>query len=546
MPRILPRLLKKLEETSSQKAFDHFSLDKYRFRGKSFWKPPPPNPLPSFKPSDYSQSILLTPNNPITSSRDYIRRKSLPPRANLPENAQRRKNDLFDRPRRMTDEERGWWASPYLRMLSTPLRRCLQTQQLLPSAFLVRLGVFRAPSSNPSRFFSPNSPPEAVLLPDGLEHPKFRGRRSGKGGYVLCWKDALEHSRVSGSYKRIAFNSRLPSVLDQIRHLLRLRVLQELQLVIDALRFRPRKLVDRDKPLIRRLTRVEWHHLKTTGIMPVTVTENAMAVIVLPPLNRHPVTKERPTGVMSSLPPAQDSGDPSGAEPQKFQKPALPLCTLHPTGLIDLNLIENGENSPQISKAETLSQIPLYNGVTLFPDPSQRAVLLNLLCRVLAIERNARAKSPIRVADTAVPEDLTPSSISASSSSLPTPSSASPSYNSTSYDSRSPSSSMKDAKNTEDNDNRASHAFLLYSDAHTALSADMAGVGLALWRIPMFEGMGWDKKINTKKDEADMAHKGLDEGSHDIDSRTEFSGSSWIKRYKYRSMFGDERYRVKV
>ncbi|KAJ3992329.1 hypothetical protein F5050DRAFT_1579764 [Lentinula boryana] len=506
MPRILPRLLKKLEETSSQKAFDHFSLDKYRFRGKSFWKPPPPNPLPSFKPSDYSQSILLTPNNPITCSRDYIRRKSLPPRANLPENAQRRKNDLFDRPRRMTDEERGWWASPYLRMLSTPLRRCLQTQQLLPSAFLVRLGVFRAPSSNPSRFFSPNSPPEAVLLPDGLEHPKFRGRRSGKGGYVLCWKDALEHLRVSGSYKRIAFNSRLPSVLDQIRHLLRLRVLQELQLVIDALRFRPRKLVDRDKPLIRRLTRLEWHYLKTTGTMPVTITENAMAVIVVPPLNRHPVTKERPTGVMSSLPPDKDSGDPSGAGPQKFQKPALPLCTLHPRGPIDLNLIENGENPPQVSKAETPSQIPLYNGVTLFPDPSQRAMLLNLFCRVLAIERNARARNQ-----------------------------------SFSF---SPSSS--DAKNTEDNDNRASHAFLLYSDAHTALSADMAGVGLALWRIPMFEGMGWDKKINTKKDEAEMAHKGLDEGSHDIESRTELPESPWIKRYKYRSMFGDERYRVKV
>ncbi|KAJ3917465.1 hypothetical protein F5877DRAFT_44579 [Lentinula edodes] len=501
MPRILPRLLKKLKNSHNPETFDRFSLDEHRFRGKSLWKPLPPNPFPSFKPSDHGQSILLTPGNPITSSRDYVRRKSLPPRVYIPENGQKRKRknayEVYDKPRRMTDGERDWWASPYLRMLSTPLRRCLQTQQLLPSAFLIRLGVFQAPSSQPLRLFSPTSPSQALLLPDGLEHSKFKGRRSGKAGYVLCWKDAVEHLRVSGAYKRIAFNSRIPSVLDQIRHLLRLRVLQELQLVIDALRFRPRTLVIKDRPLVRRLTRAEWHELKATGLMPATITEHAMAVIVVPPLNRHPVTKERPKGIISSLPPPEDPEDSNVS--RKFERPSLPLCTLHQT-----HTIENKSLPEDISLSHhhSHSRVPLYNGVTLFPDPTQRAALLDLLCGILAIERKARVRNQGRA--------IAPGEIL--------------------------SSEANQASNSP-----SSHAFLLYSDAHTALTADMAGVGLALWRIPLFEGMGWESK---PQGDVEASEKG---GSNfHVEDSFGSSGSPWVKRYKYRSMFGDERYRVRV
>ncbi|KAJ3877199.1 hypothetical protein F5051DRAFT_12264 [Lentinula edodes] len=527
MPRILPRLLKKLKNSHNPETFDRFSLDEHRFRGKSLWKPLSQNPFPSFKPSDHGQSILLTPGNPITSSRDYIRRKSLPPRVYIPENAQKRKKknayEVYDKPRRMTDGERDWWASPYLRMLSTPLRRCLQTQQLLPSAFLIRLGVFQAPSSQPLRLFSPTSPPEALLLPDGLEHSRFKGRRSGKAGYVLCWKDAVEHLRVSGAYKRIAFNSRIPSVLlDQIRHLLRLRVLQELQLVIDALRFRPRTLVIKDRPLVRRLTRAEWHELKATGIMPATITEHAMAVIVVPPLNRHPVTKERPKGIISSLPPPEDPEDSNVS--RKFERPSLPLCTLHQT-----HTIENKSLPEDISLSHhhSHSRVPLYNGVTLFPDPTQRAALLDLLCSILAIERKARARNQRR---TMAPKEEVLSSEANQVSNFPQSLSSIPSP--------SPASSAEDSTCV---DNRASHAFLLYSDAHTALTADMAGVGLALWRIPLFEGMGWESK---PQGDVEASEK----GGSDFHVEDSFgsSGSPWVKRYKYRSMFGDERYRVRV
>jgi hypothetical protein len=30
------------------------------------------------------------------------------------------------------------------------------------------------------------------LLPDGLESPKFRRKQSGRGSYIILWKDALD------------------------------------------------------------------------------------------------------------------------------------------------------------------------------------------------------------------------------------------------------------------------------------------------------------------------------------------------------------------
>lgn len=180
---------------------------------------------------------------------------------------------------------------------------------------------------------------------------------------------------------------------------------------------------------------------------------NAMAVIVVPPLNRHPETKERPKGSMSSLPPSEIT-------PRIFERPPLPVCTLHPTAITNEGLPED----IHLSK----SRIPLYNGVALFPNPGQRAALLAQLCRILNLERNSRRFSV-------------------------------------------------DLNTTEkifSKESRASHAFVLISDETTALTADMGGVGTALWRIAMFEGMGWNDR------------------------------STWVKRYQYSSVWGDEKYLV--
>ena len=42
-------------------------------------------------------------------------------------------------------------------------------------------------------------------------------------------------------------------------------------------------------------------------------------------------------------------------------------------------------------------------------------------------------------------------------------------------------------------DQKASHAFLLCSDAETCRRADAAATAIALWRVRMWEGSGWEE-----------------------------------------------------
>ncbi|KAF5369749.1 hypothetical protein D9758_001197 [Tetrapyrgos nigripes] len=439
MPRILPRLLSRLSQSQSPQKFDSSSLKTVKRPAKSLRKPVP---LPqSLNPADHSQSILLTPKNQITSSRDYVQHKSLPPRVHVGKRAEAAAGS-YDKSRSMSKEELKWWSSPYLRMLSSPIRRCMVTDQYLPSDFLIRLGAFKIPSSIP-RFLTPNRPPEAVLVPDGLEHSRFRVRETGKAGYVLCWKNAIPLLRqkgqpyiyflsdqvltiilfLTGSFRRIAHNSRIPSSVEQqVKHLLCLRVLQELQLVIDRLRFRAKQMAGHT--VVRRLTRSEWQKFNTEGVLDVP---NALAVIVVPPLNRNTGTKNRPEPSMSAFPPE------SSLEVER-KRPDLPVSVLHSQSSPHPSL-----DSKEVTDLAT-HQVPLYHGASMFPDPGQRAALHKLLCRILSLERVARYKKKL---------------YSASGDS-------------------------------------ASHAFVLMSDKHTTKSADVAAVCIALWRLRMFEGLGWE------------------------------------------------------
>ncbi|KAK7470813.1 hypothetical protein VKT23_002231 [Stygiomarasmius scandens] len=423
MPRVLPRLLPRLAANSSSK-FDPFSLESVRWRGKSLRRPVPVHL--SLHPADNSRSILLTRDNQITSSKKYVHHKSLPPRVHVGDRAGA-KAGLYDKPRSMSEEERRWWSSPYLRMLGSPLRQCLLTGQYLPKDFLIRLGAFRV-SPPTSRFIAVGRAPDAALMPDGLLHSKFQVRRSGKAGYVLCWKDAISLLREKGSYRRVVHNSHLHALLEQqIGHLLRLRVLQELQLVIDQLHFRPKHMADRT--LVRRLTRLEWQKLNQEGILDIP---NALAVIVVPPLNKNTITKKRPEPSMSDFPPTQD-GEPMSETPRK--RSDLPLSEMRAEAPPHSSL-----NSDEIEDLSS-NQIPLYHGASMFPNVTQRAALHRLLCRILSLERKARYKKGIPV------------------------------------------------KADQDKD---SHAFALMADEHNVKNADIAAVCIALWRVKMFEGIGWE------------------------------------------------------
>ena len=164
-----------------------------------------------------------------------------------------------------------------------------------------------------------------------------------------------------------------PSIIAQIGHLLRLRVIQEVELLTARLQARPQAACE--TPLVRRLTRAELSALRATGALPY---EDVAAVIVLPPLNKATETGSRPAPNTTPLP------DSSSA--QSTSK--LPLSELIPScadGGIDLLPVEAGRR-----------RTPLYNGVALFPSREQRAALHEGLSRLLAVERQSRFRQRAR------------------------------------------------------------------------------------------------------------------------------------------------------
>ena len=263
--------------------------------------------------------------------------------------------------------------------------------------------------------------PMGVVVPDGLLSSKYTNRyRSGGGMYVLCWREAV--SALKKNTKGLKF-APPPRLADYIAHLLRLRVVQEFELLAERLEYAVRSGKNRriSSTILRRLTRDEWIAVKSTQSVPY---ENGVAILVVPPLNKDPTTKERPRASLSALPPMD--------EPPL--KAPLPVSTLLPVSsqLVNTNL----------PSSLPLLHIPLYNGITAFPSRSQRSALHGILLRILKAERFIK------------------------------------------YLHHKPEGSKS---------SKASHAFLLCSDKATARRGDASGIARALWRLKMYQGLGWQE-----------------------------------------------------
>ena len=86
-----------------------------------------------------------------------------------------------------------------VRIISSPLRRCFESQWLMPRGTFHRLIV---PSHveivwadlmiRLGSVIIPGDKPRSVFLPVGLEHPAIRPFRGGKTHYLLCWKPVVE------------------------------------------------------------------------------------------------------------------------------------------------------------------------------------------------------------------------------------------------------------------------------------------------------------------------------------------------------------------
>ncbi|KAJ7742408.1 hypothetical protein DFH07DRAFT_925533 [Mycena maculata] len=428
MPRILPRLIKL--PLSGQ----YLPLPRSP-RPPPLRKPVPP--LPSALPADYPRSALLSPKNIITNSQDYARHKSMPPVRRLLSRRRKRPNlNEHDPPREMSAQERTWWSSPYLRMLASPIRRCILTERYMPMAFLIRLAPTRLPF--PLKITSKKTP-RHMILPDGLQHPLFKMRKAGHGMYLLCSREWLALYLKRGKQKRTGVFH--PRLAEQIAHLLRLRVLQELELIARRLEMlhRTRTGPAPMRPsFLRRLTRAEWGEFRTTGIIP---QRGALAILVVPPVNRDPTTRQRPpaAGAMGAGPIADMLASGRSINLELFDATAMQAAAPE---------ADDGDVLRVQPHAE--ERVPLYNGVTLFPGRVQRARLHTLLTRILGVEAAWRFSSGVR------------------------------------------------GNGKGKGDNKGSHAFLVCPSDEV----DAAALAVALWRVRMWEGGGFPARP-AESDEAE-------------------------------------------
>jgi hypothetical protein len=242
----------------------------------------------------------------------------------------------------------------------------------------------------------------------------------------------------------------VPSTLPAyIGHLLRLRILQELELLIERAQARPQGA--KESPLLRRLSWREFSAVRAGG-KPLQ-DKDAVAILVVPPLNRDPATKMRPMPSTSPLPPGPAS-EKEGQSTSAHQEVPLPLSTS-----TMCHVLTPKDHQPEgLPDVMTPMKVPLYNGSALFPSKPQRAALHERLCKLLMVERRARWRQhgPI------------PTLLSG--------------------DDRPVTQRPKDV---------ASPAFLLRSGPETVLRADTVPLAIALWRLRMWEGDSWEHGEGT-------------------------------------------------
>ena len=200
--------------------------------------------------------------------------------------------------------------------------------------------------------------------------------------------------------------------------------------------------------------------MKETGVIPY---EDAVALIVVPPLNRDPVTKERPTPSSSpERPPPEREVKIRGKSKRRLVSQMYAAETVEEREDIQLK-DEEYELIPHPAK------IPLYHGPALFPVRSQRAALHNALKNLLQVEIRARIREG-----------------------PPKKTKRDQKQQGAASDGGGQVTQGKKAKwQRPKGDQKPSQVYVLCSDSETLLRADMVPLLVALWRVRMWEGQGW-------------------------------------------------------
>ncbi|KAM0749567.1 hypothetical protein T439DRAFT_327248 [Meredithblackwellia eburnea MCA 4105] len=130
-----------------------------------------------------------------------------------------------------SNEERRWsnkaTQDAHSAMLSSPLRRCILTNQVLPSDLMVQLKIVKSrPSTDTGKT---GRVPSLLFTPSKILHPRFSVPPHGKGAWILCWNDAVQSLAKKGAYKRLSVTAQFPSNLPlKIHSQMARRVVQEI------------------------------------------------------------------------------------------------------------------------------------------------------------------------------------------------------------------------------------------------------------------------------------------------------------------------------
>jgi len=319
----------------------------------------------------------------------------------------------------------------------------------------------------------PEDPKQTTyLLPDKIEHYKYTPTPSGRGFWTLCWRDAVEtmirsgalwlpfhliHALMliyvdlfrSGAHMRAARRQTVAHALlpQQIGSLLRRRVSQELEVLRDSLRTVPQGALDPNAHLIRRLTRREWADLKAGGGLSVP---GAAAIVVVPPVHKNMLRPDRP--------PASDCSDGG--------RPLSTFCE---------------DMSQEYVTMSSRRKIPIYHGAVVWPNPAERDAVRSLFKEMVGLERKARYKATIftKSSEKASPvSESTSTSTNGEKAGLVGETDTGPKSN-----------KVERAKGLD----KASDAYLLRSTRDTVVRADTAPLCIALWRLRIWFGQGWDR-----------------------------------------------------
>ncbi|KZW03781.1 hypothetical protein EXIGLDRAFT_827741 [Exidia glandulosa HHB12029] len=341
-----PKLAPKLAQLSRQRLSQPQD-------GSLYYRPPQKPKQPKrhvLPPPDFSaqrptgRSIIMEERNIIVEPEAYARHKAAEPRVTY---------DPRLKDRVMTKDERRWWSNPFLRMLSSGVRRCTLTSRYMTTDLLIRLSLQRVPlaAAPPSDESKPAKRPRTdgegsivAILPDNDPEHIVNGR----GFYIVCSRRMFERIPSKGlEYGMDKRHEMHPDLTNYIGVLLRQRIIRCLELLEPELRIGSHAI--EQVPLIRRLSWAEWDLARETGVLPSS-DPDAFALVLFREPKKGPRRKP----------------------PEPRPAPAHSWFGVE-------------------GKGERM--VPLYDTWKLFPDDATRTDLRKKLNAVLNVERVSRWRS---------------------------------------------------------------------------------------------------------------------------------------------------------